>query len=192
MVNLYGRARRIALYRNIGIIVGCIIAVVVIISIIFSGSEESTVYTEYDLLRKYFVDRGYSCEMLNTSGSKCNSSTDTTKYVFYRYDDGFEYNVKTSSFNLTIVHRLDKKDQLTFKTTSEAFEGFKNQKFICDYDNNVLSKVKSCEAEAEDIELDVKSYLGIIEQAQVDITNAINSSGYSLDNLLSNYEWIKK
>ena len=52
--------------------------------------------------------------------------------------------------------------------------------------------MKSCEAEAEDIELDVKSYLGIIEQAQVDITNAINSSGYSLDNLLSNYEWIKK
>ena len=192
MVNLYGRARRIALYRNIGIIAGCVIAIAVIISIIFSGVKESTVSTEYDLLRKYFVDRGYSCEMLNTSGSKCNLSTDTTKYVFYRYDDGFEYNVKTNSFNLSIIHRLDKNDQLTFKTTSEAFEGFKNQKFICDYDNNVLGKVDSCVAEVEDIKLDVKSYLGVIEQSQVDVTNAINSSGYSLDNLLSNYEWIKK
>jgi ABC-type transport system involved in multi-copper enzyme maturation permease subunit len=192
MVNLYGRARRIALYRNIGIIAGCVIAIAVIISIIFSSVKESTVSTEYDLLRKYFVDRGYSCEMLNTSGSKCNLSTDTTKYVFYRYDDGFEYNVKTNSFNLSIIHRLDKKDQLTFKTTSEAFEGFKNQKFICDYDNNVLGKVDSCVAEVEDIKLDVKSYLGVIEQSQVDVTNAINSSGYSLDNLLSNYEWIKK
>ncbi len=191
-MNLYGRARRLALYRNIGIIVGCICAIVFIINMIFSGSDESKVMSEFDLLRNHFVNTGFTCEMLNVNGSKCIADNENLKKTFYRFDDGFEYSLKTNSYTLLIVHRLDKKDELVFKTTSEAFLGFKNQEFACSYENNVLDAIKSCDSSSENIELDVKSYLGVIEQAQVDLMTAINNSGFSVESLLNNYEWIKK
>ena len=120
------------------------------------------------------------------------TNTDIGKTTFYKYENGFEYVAKTDSYTLYITHRLDKEDRIEFVTTSEAFAGYKNQKFICTYDKNVLTKVTECEAVAEDIKLDVKSYLGVIEHAQLDITTAVTSSGFSLDNLLINYEWSKK
>ncbi len=191
-INLYGRARRLALYRNIGIIVGCILAIVFIINLIFGNNTESRVIGEFDVLRNHFVDRGFTCEMLNTSGSKCTLNNESNKTTFLRFNDGFEYSIKTSSYSLNIVHRLDKKDEVIFKTTSDAFLGFRNQEFICEYENNVLDPVEICESSGANVKLNVKSYLGVIEQAQADLTNAVNSSGYSLDSLLKNYEWTKK
>jgi len=191
-INLYGRARRLSLYRSIVIVLVCIVAIIVLISLIFKNTNKAEFTNEYDLLKNYFINRGYSCELLNVSGSRCVSTTDNVKTTFYRFDDGFEYVVKTDSYSLVMVHRLDKKNELTFKTTSSAFDGYKNQTFICHYESNVLDKVSKCESAKDSVILDVKSYLGVIESAQVDLTNAINSSGYSLESLLLTYEWIKK
>lgn len=191
-INLYGRARRLALYRNIAIIVGCVIACIVLLVLIFGRKEDKVFLSEFELLRNYFIERDFSCEMLDASGSRCISNINNVKTTFYRYDDGFEYFVKTDSYTLTLVHRLGKQDEMSFKTTSSAFEGYKNQEFSCIYTNNVLGEINSCESITEDVTLDIKSYLGVIELAQADITNAVNSSGYSLENLLVNYEWSKK
>lgn len=191
-INLYGRARRIALVRNIAVIAGCLVAIVLLLKFIFAGTNTQVVVSEFDKLKQYFLDRGFTCEMLTLDGSKCTSNTDIGKTTFYKYENGFEYVSKTDSYTLYITHRLDKEDRIEFVTTSEAFAGYKNQKFICTYDKNVLTKVTECEAVAEDIKLDVKSYLGVIEHAQLDITTAVTSSGFSLDNLVINYEWSKK
>lgn len=191
-INLYGRARRLALYKNIGIIVGCIIVIIFIVISILKNTDNIVVRGEYDLLKDYFLNRGFNCESLISSGGRCVSTNENSKTTFYRFSDGFEYIVKTSSYSLVIVHRLEKEDEVSFKTTSNAFEGYRNQHFICTFDNNVLDSIKTCESSTESIILDVKSYLGVIEQSQIDLTNAINSSGYSLDSLLQNYEWIKK
>lgn len=191
-INLYGRARRIALIRNIAIIVGCLVALVVLIRFIFAGSNTEVVVSEFDKLRTYFVNRGYTCEMLNTNGSKCNSNFENVKTTFYKYDNGFEYVSKTNSYSLYIVHRLDKEDKLEFVTFADAFAGYRNQKFTCTFEKTVVSKVVECVSEKDNIKLDVKSYLGVIEQAQDEIINAVESSGFSLDHLLINYDWNKK
>lgn len=191
-INLYGRARRIALVRNIAVIVGCLVAIVLLLKFIFAGTNTQVVVSEFDKLKDYFLTRGFTCEMLTLEGSKCVSSNDLGKTTFYKYENGFEYVSKTDSYTLYITHRLDKEDRVEFVTTSEAFSGYKNQKFVCTYDKNVLDKITECEAVSEDIKLDVKSYLGVIEHAQLDITTAVTSSGFSLDNLLINYEWSKK
>lgn len=191
-INLYGRARRMALIRTIVIVIACVAAIVLLLKFIFSGVNTQTVVSEYDKLRTYFLNRGFTCELLSNSGGKCVSSNNGIKTTFYRYENGFEYSVKTDSYSLYIVHRLDKEDKIEFVTTSEAFAGYRNQKFNCTYDKNVLSKVEKCKAVNESIELDIKSYLGVIEHAQAEVTNAVNSSGFSLDSVLINYEWIKK
>lgn len=191
-INLYGRARRLALIRTIAIVIVCIVAIVLIIKFIFSGGNTQTIVSEYDKLKNYFLNRGFTCELLSNSGSKCVSNNNGIKTTFYRYESGFEYSVKTESYSLYMVHRLDKEDKIEFVTTSEAFTGYKNQKFTCTYEKNVLGKVEKCEAADETTVLDVKSYLGVIEHAQAEVTNAINASGFSLDSVLINYEWLKK
>ncbi len=191
-INLYGRARRIALMRNVIVIIGCIVAIVVIISFIFKDNGGNIVLGEYEQLKNYFLNRGFTCEILENNGGKCISNANNVKTTFYRYDDGFEYSVKSDSYSLFIAHRLEKEDEISFRTNSNSFVGYRNQNFICESEKDVLGKIVKCKSETEGIELDIKSYLGVIEQSQVDITNAVNSSGFSLDNLIINYEWIKK
>ena len=131
-INLYGRARRLSLIRNIAVIVGCIVAIVLLLKFIFAGTNTQVVVSEFDKLKKYFLDRGYTCELLSVNGAKCTSNSDYIKTTFYRYDGGFEYVSKTDSYSLYITHRLDKEDRIEFVTTSEAFAGYKNQKFNLD------------------------------------------------------------
>ena len=189
-MNLYGRARRLALYRTIVIIIISIMIVVFCANFIYSKIINKKTYEEFELMRYHFVDRGYSCERLLISGSKCILNGDNVKKTFYRFDDGFEYVEKTKSYSLFITHRLSKSEQIKFKTNSSAFDGVNNKTFICNIDD-VFTKVLSCLSE-DNIELNINSYLGIIEQAQDDLENAINYSGYSVDKLLTNYSWTKK
>lgn len=191
-INLYGRARRLALIKNITIIIGCIIVIILLVKAMFFSANTQVIVDEYDQLKDYFLSKGFTCESLSLNGSKCVSNATSEKTTFYRYTNGFEYSIKTDSYSLYIVHRLDKEDKMEFVTTSEAFEGYKNQRFTCTYEKSVLSNVLKCVSEKDSINLDIKSYLGVIEHAQADITNAINFSGFSLENLLVNYEWSKK
>ena len=189
---LYGRARRIALIEVIAVIFVSIAAVILIVFLVFNNDEVAVKNEKFSLLTSYFTDRHYTCELLHQSGGKCVLSTEGKKYSFYRYDDGFQYIISSDSYVLSIVHRLTEEDSVTFKTTSEAFSGYKNQTFKCQFENNVLSEITLCESTKEDIKLEVNSYLGVIEQAQADISNALASSGYSVDDVMINYEWNKK
>lgn len=191
-LNLYGRARRLALLKAVIVIVSCFAVILLLIRFIFSGTNIEVITDEYEQLKTYFFDRGFSCESLSLDGGKCIYKSATEERIFYRFSSGFEYSVKTNGYKLYIVHRLDKEDKVQFITTSEAFDGYKNQRFICIHEKNVLDEELSCTSEKDGIELDIASYLGVIEHAQAEITNAVNSSGFSLDGLLVNYEWTKK
>lgn len=188
--NLYGRARRIALARTVILIVLGIALVVFAIATIFGKKEEVVVQKEYAILTEYFTDRHYTCEVLTESGSKCVLYSDSLKKTFYRYDDGFQFIINSDSYTLSIVHRLSEPESITFKTNSKAFVGYRNQTFKCEVDKNVLSKVDKCSS--GDTVLDISSYIGIIEEAQFELTNALLNSGYSADGVIANYEWKQK
>ena len=59
-INLYGRARRIALMRTIIIISLSIGAVLFVISKIFSKEEVAVIHREYAFLTEYFTDINYN------------------------------------------------------------------------------------------------------------------------------------
>lgn len=189
---LYGRARRIALIEAIGFILLAIALSILIVFLVFKEDDVAVKNEKFSVLTNYFLERNYTCEVLNHSGGKCVLALEGKKYSFYRYDDGFQYLVSSDSYSLAIIHRLTEEDSVTFKTTSEAFDGYKNQTFECEIGDNVLEKVKSCHSSKDDIDLDINSYLGVIEQAQYDVTQALANSGYSMDDLIINYEWQKK
>ena len=187
----YGRARRIAIAKVVGGTVAVILLLVLVFSIIFREREISEKNVNYSYLSTYFVNNGYTCEALYNDGGKCYIVNDNSRYMFYRYDDGFRYTIKTEGYSLDIMHRLSEEDIIEFKTTSKAFVGVTNQTFRCVYDNNVLDSIESCSS-TEKVKLEVKSYLSVIKMAQADLNNAIEASGYSKDDLLINYEWNKK
>ena len=190
-IMFYGRARRIAIAKVVGGTIIAILLFVLIFSIIFRKREISEKNVNYSYLSSYFVNKGYTCEALYNEGGKCYIVNDNSRYMFYRYEDGFRYTIKTEGYSLNIMHRLSEEDVIEFKTTSKAFVGYTNQTFRCVYDNNVLDPIESCTS-TESVKLQNKSYLSVIEIAQADLNNAIEASGYIREDLLINYEWNKK
>lgn len=189
-IKLYGRARRLALARIVvAVVLGIILIVFVLISI-FGKKEEVIVNKDFSFLTNYFVDRHYSCEVLKESGNKCVLFSDNLKKSFYRHDDGFQFIINSDSYTLSITHRLSESDSIIFKTNSNAFSGYKNQEFICEFDKSVLDSVKKCIS--KEVDLDIPSYLGLIEDAQLEVNNALLSSGYSYEGVMINYVWKEK
>lgn len=187
----YGRARRMELYEKIAYIVVGIVAVVLVFVLVTSQSDSGETNVNYAYLKRYFYDRGFTCDLVHKSGGKCRKDVNGVSYVFTRYDDGFEYLVKTESYLLIMNHSLQNEKYISFKTTSEAFAGYKNKQYNCEFDKNVLGKLGDCETKDGDY-LNLNSYLGVIEQAQKDLNNILDSSGYYKKNLLEDYQWIKK
>ena len=187
----YGRARRLELYEKIAyIVVGCI-AVILVVVLVTSQSDNSEKNVNFSYLKQYFYDRGFSCDLVHRSGGKCRKEANNVSYVFTRYDDGFEYIVKTESYLLVMFHSLQKENHITFSTTSEAFAGYKNKEYECKLGKNVLDTIGDCKTKEGEL-LNLNSYIGVIEQAQKEVNNVIDSSGYYKKNLLEDYQWIKK
>ena len=78
-----------------------------------------------------------------------------------------------------------------FDTTSEAFAGYKNKKYECKVNGNVLEKFGDCLTKDGEL-MNLNSYRGVIEMAQKDIENIIESSGYYRRTLMNDYKWEKK
>jgi hypothetical protein len=188
--NLYGRARRLALIQGIAFVVMAISMIIFIISNLPKNRQTIIVEDEFSKLTVFFENRNYLCEPLQVSGGKCILTSDNVKKTFYRFNDGFQFIVVTDSYTLTIAHRLSEKAGITFKTTSKAFEGYKNQVFTCDIGTSVLDDFGTCSS--KETVLDIASYIGIIEEAQIDINNALIVSEYSIEELLTNYVWKQK
>lgn len=189
-INIYGRARRLALIQGIAFVVMAITMVIFVISNLPKNRQTIIYEEEFSKLTVYFENRKYLCEPLQESGGKCILTAENVKKTFYRFSDGFQFIVVTDSYTLTLSHRLGEKNGITFKTTSKAFEGYKNQVFTCELGSSVLDEFGTCSS--DETELDINSYIGIIEEAQVDVNNALIVSEYSIDDLLINYEWKQK
>jgi hypothetical protein len=189
-INIYGRARRLALIQVIAFVALAITMLVFVLSIWSKNRQKVIIEEEFSKLTVYFENRKYMCESLQESGGKCILTAENVKKTFYRFNDGFQFIVVTDSYTLTLSHGLSEKAGITFKTTSKAFEGYKNLVFTCKLGASVLDEFGTCSS--GETELDINSYIGIIEEAQVDVNNALIVSGYSVDDLLTNYEWIQK
>ena len=68
-------------------------------------------------LKNYYLNRGFTCEVLENTGGRCISATNSVKTTFYRYDDGFRYTIKTEGYSLDIMHRLSEEDINIIKQT---------------------------------------------------------------------------
>lgn len=189
--NLYGRARRIELVERIAYIVVGIIAVVLVILLVSQKTDDTDDNINFAYLRRYMEARGFSCELIHRSGGQCVLNNRNTIYSFVRYDDGFEYIVRSQAYVLQIKHILSEEDTITFKTTSDAFSGYRNKNYTCIYKDNILNEIDKC-LDEEDNELNLKSYTGLIEQTIYELNNIVDSSGYNKARLVNNYIWEKK
>ncbi len=187
----YGRARRIELYEKIAYVTIAIVAVAIICFLVFRDTEDGIKNVNFSYMRQYFEGKGYICERIHENGGKCYLKTDLISYDFSRYDDGFEYMVRTDSYYLYMKHSINNKSEISFKTTSEAFAGYRNEEYNCKFKDNVLGPLGEC-TNSQGEELNLSSYIGVIEQAQSDIENIIKSSGYSRNKLLEEFIWKKK
>lgn len=187
----YGRARRIEIVEKIAYITVGFIAILLVFSLVFKQERNVDYNVNFAYLRNYLEGRGFQCEMIHLSGGQCYISGDYSTRTFVRYEDGFEYFVKTESYLLDIRHTLKEENLIRFKTTSEAFVGYKNKEYTCEYVSNVIKELKQCKTEDGEV-LDLDSYIGLIEHSIIDINNIIDSSGYYKSELLENYKWVKK
>jgi hypothetical protein len=187
----YGRARRIELYEKIAYVAVGIIAAIVVVFIVTKQATNDDENVDFARLRTYMANRGFSCEMVHKPNGFCSKSNDTTSYTFTRYGDGFMYRVKTKSYTLEMVHSMKKENEIVFTTTSEAFYGYKNKTYSCSFNVSVLGDIRICKTVDDEI-LNLSSYKGVIEQAQMDVSNILESSGYYKDILLKDYKWQKK
>lgn len=187
----YGRARRIEFAEKVAYIVTAIIALIVVVVIVTKQSDSGEANVNFSYLRQYFTDRGYNCEMIHRAGGRCVFDNGITIYSFVRNEDGFEYLVRTNSYLLEMTHSLDDENAIVFKTTSEAFAGYKNKSYTCEFKDNVLGELGVCQT-LEGEQLNLRSYIGVIEHAQNDLNLIIDSSGYYKTNLLQDYQWVKK
>lgn len=190
--NLYGRARRIELVEKIAYIVVGIIAIVLVVFLVARQTKSQDGNVNFAYLREYLEIKGYMCDRIHLSGGQCVLSNENSNHVFIRRDNGFEYIVSTNSYILGMKHYLDEEDEITFKTYSEAFIGYRNRNYVCSYKKNIIGGLERCVDEDTGEELDLDSYKGVIVQAMNELNNIIDSSGYDKNELLENYIWKKE
>lgn len=189
--NLYGRARRIELAEKIAYIAVGIIAIILVIALVSRRVENTDDNINYAYLRRYMESKGYSCELIHKSGGMCVLSNDKSMYSFTRYEDGFDYIIRTQGYTLSIRHKLSDENRIEFRTTSEAISGYRNKNYKCSYEENVLGELGSC-IDQDENELDLKSYIGLIQQSVAELNRIVDVSGYNKEKLMDNYVWEKK
>lgn len=198
--NFYGRARRIAFAEKVVYWLVGIVAVALLIFLILNRKEEVDLNVNFAFLRETLTTRGYICDQINRIGGSCvktgtvvNEKNEDLNfkytYTFIRYDDGFEYIYDSRGYILDIRHK-ENDSRITFRTTDNAFAGYRNQIYTCTYKDNVLNELEECTSE-DGATLDNESYKGIIRQSMMEVHSILDNSGYKKDKLLNNYVWEK-
>ncbi len=186
---IYGRAQRIEFYEKVGY---CIIAIVVVALIFWIISNQKGFVDDnvnFAYLKQYMEDNGYICEMIHKNGGSCTLHSDTSTSVFIRYGDGFEFVINSDAYSLDIKH-ISTEENFSFKTSTSALAGYKSRNYTCETKGNILDELSKCVDENGE-ELNSNAYIGVIERALKDLNNFIDSSGYSKDALIEDYEWQK-
>ncbi len=188
---LYGRARRIEFGKKILYAVIAIVAIAITINFVvnYKGFVDNNVNFAY--LKQYMEAKGYYCNQLQNSGGQCILHGEISTSTFTRYEDGFDFTVKSNAYNLNIKHISTKEDYITFKTNVNALTGYKSKNYTCNVKNNIIGELEECIDENQET-LDSDTYLSIIKLAIQDLNNFIDSSGYDKKSLMNDYKWIKK
>lgn len=184
----FGRQRRIEFVEKILYVVLGIAVIVLVIFLISKQMNKEEEPSGFTNMLNYMQDMGYYCEMIHTSGGSCTLKGTNSTSIFTRYDNGFQFTVKTNNYYLFIEHLSNNGDKITFDTYDTAYTGYKNRKFTCKMKSNILSELDSC-TDTEGLKLDLAAYTGVIENAIHSVNLIIDSSGYDKDVLLSDYIW---
>lgn len=193
-VSFFGRARRVEIVEKI---VYVLVGIFAVCLTIFLVTRTKDVFVDKNVdfayLKQYLESKGFTCEMLQDSGGSCSFENDYSNYSFVRYNTGFVYILKTDNYRLLVNHVSTGTDYITFVTYDTAYYGYKNREYVCTNvdENNILSDISSCETSDGEV-LDLGAYLGVVNMAVSDLNDIIDSSGYSKDSLINDYEWIKK
>ncbi len=189
---MYGRARRLELYRNIGI--GIVVLLVIILIargvIVFLNTKDNNI--DFYYLKRYLNEMGFSCESLSKSGGACKYTSDNVVERFARYGNGFDYVYKNNNYVIEIYH-VGGKEKLSFTTGDGAFKGYKNLEYNCVYKNNILNEVDRCYLVNDELtELDNEAYIGVINNSMYEVSKMVEVSEYNRDDLINKYVWNKK
>lgn len=192
MKKMYGRARRIRLY----VIIALVVCVVAAIFLVFFNSKKENIVKNVDdnvnfrYLVDYFVGKNYSCEMLQKSGGKCYLNVNDKFYQFTRYDNGFEYVLRTNTYILIIKHTSLTGDTIDFRTNNNAVSGYKSREYTCTTKGSIISEFDGC-MDSNGEQLELVTYIGVIEQSLENVKEILHASRYNVDELLNNYVWTK-
>ena len=186
---MYGRARRIEFLKKVVITIVSVISILIVAKIVVSillSTEEGLPFSE---LKKYLNGKGFVCETLTNSGAVCKYNTEGVTERFIRYEKGFDYLYNNKSYIIEIYH-VDGEEKLLFSTGDNSFTNYKNIKYSCSYQENILNEIDECVAiDDSDIKLDNEAYKGIINKKIYEVNMIIEASGYDKEKLLKDYIW---
>ncbi len=186
---MYGRARRIKALKILGIAVGVLVVASIIVTIILNVIAKRNAVDNFQTLKRYMEQKGYDCELIEHPGEACKYNKEGVLARFVRYADGFSYNVNTDAYYLEIKYTKEEK-KFVFRTTDEALKGYRNRIYKCTYEGGVMGTFKECKDD-DDRVLDSVAYQGEIESFMNDLGLILKSSGYNIDKLLNDYEWVE-
>ena len=84
----------------------------------------------------------------------------------------------------------NEKHQIEFKTKATALGDYKKKTYYCTTKDTIVDELKECVTETGE-KLDLQTYIGVVENAIVDVNNILDASGYNKERLIKNYIWEK-
>ena len=188
-----GRARRIELAKKGAIVLFCILVIYVSIKHATRKEVHYDLNSRFNMLSSYFQNRGYSCTDLVASGGKCTKNNENGVIEFTRYNNGFTFIDNNDTYVVSIYYQKDyAKNGIYLRTSNNALPGYKKRNYICSTkENNILNELDKCLEEDSDIELDSSYYIGAVENALKIVKEALNSSGYDVNVIISDYKWVR-
>lgn len=187
---MYGRARRIAFAKKCIVVVVIILIVFLVIKNLFNKTEYVDYNQNFNYLKSYFVNKGYTCKVIENVGGRCFYKTDNSSYSFIRYDDGFNYVIEASNYRLVFNHNRSEPNKITFKTNNESLSGYKNKVYYCATKGTIIDELLECKTDKGE-KLDLDGYIGIVEDGIQEVNDILIYSGYNVDSLLKDFEWKK-
>lgn len=186
----YGRARRIEVVKKIIIVLVIILILIFLLSFLLKKVQESDQNVNFDYLRNYLQSKGYTCELIQKSGGKCYYEKDSSYKSFTRYDTGFIFLLKNNGYSIQIRHVKDTYEDIIFETNGNALPNLTYKKFTCQTKGNINDELDYCVTENGE-ELITEAYIGVIESSISELNSILNSSGYKVDRLVTDYVWEK-
>ena len=186
---MYGRARRIQALKTLGIAVAVIVVIVLSAMFFINFFAKRNAVDNFQTMKKFMKQKGYDCELIEHPGEACKYTRDDILARFVRYEDGFSYNMSTNAYYIEIKHTKDD-SKFIFRTTDEALKGYKNKIYKCTYEGSIIDKLKECKDE-DDRVLDSVAYQGEVESFMNELALILKGSGYNVDKLLKDYQWVE-